>query len=92
LCATASTRPGISDGRSVSNFADSGLASETGGWLPAVENAWATLFSMNPNVTASDRPAAVRTRRTRLSRGIRTSAGGAGAVTTGKVAASLSNP
>ena len=29
LCATASTRPGSSDGRSVSNFADSGLATAT---------------------------------------------------------------
>ena len=52
----------------------------------------AAFASMNPNVTASDSPAAVRTRRTSRSRGMRGSGGGAGAVTTGKVAGSLSNP
>ena len=82
----------MSDGRSVSNLADSGLASATAAWLPAVANAWAAFASMNPKVTASDRPAAVRTRRTSWSRGMRGSGGGAGAVTTGKVAGSLSNP
>ena len=49
-------------------------------------------FSMKPNVTASDRPAAVSTRRTSWSRGTRGSGGGAGAVTAGKRRSSLSNP
>ena len=83
----------MSDGRSVSNFADSGLASATAGWLLGRSQTPAAAFaSMNPKVTASDRPAAVSTRRTSWSRGMRGSGGGAGAVTTGKVAASLSNP
>ena len=59
------------------------------GRRPPLSNASAAFASMNPNVTASDRPAAVSTRRTSRSRGIAGSGGGAGAVTTGNVAGEL---
>jgi hypothetical protein len=73
LWRTASTRPGKSAGRSVSNFADSGFATATA----ADENASTAFASMNPNVTASDSPAAARIRRTNWSRPMRGSGGGA---------------
>ena len=50
----------------------------------------AAFDSMKPNVTASDRPAAVQTRRTRLSRPVRGSGGGAATVIAGKLGSSLS--
>ena len=69
LCATASTRPGRSDGRSVSNLADSGLASATDRGRRPARTRRAAAASMKPNVTASEKPAAVSTRRTSPSRG-----------------------
>ena len=53
----------------------------------------AAFASMKPNVTASERPAAVSTRRTQAGRAaMRGSGAGAGCVSTGNVASSLSNP
>ena len=54
--------PGMSSGRSVSNFADSGLATATVLAAPGSTSA-AAVASMKPNVNTSDRPADVNTRR-----------------------------
>ena len=59
LCATASTRPGSTDGRSTAKFSDSGLA--IGTRSPSAANGAAAASAMKPNVTASENPAPVMT-------------------------------
>ena len=57
LCATASRRPGTSDGRSTSNLADSGFATPTISWRRrSARTAGAACASMKPKVTASGQP------------------------------------
>ena len=95
LCATASTRPGSSDGRSVSNFADSGFAIATPGAADpsAGERSAAAFASMNAERHRLGQPGGRQhAAHEPIARRCADPAAAPAAVTTGNVGSSWSKP